>query len=112
MTRIAPIARCTTPKTSLSRSRISPAAALIWRFSRPMASSRSGQTPRARRVSSASSCTMTADIPTSRMSALAAGNRQFMVSAWSAKVSAVTRYSRSPAWARLWKAIESRCRWA
>ncbi len=51
-------------------------------------------------------------MPTSRMIAVVAGNRQFMVSDCRAKVSAVTRYSRSPAWARVWKAIDSRCRWA
>ena len=34
---------------------------------------------------------MTTDMPTSRMSAVTAGKRQFMVSACSAKVSAVTR---------------------
>ena len=55
---------------------------------------------------------MIAAMPPSRMIAVVAGNRQFMVSDCSAKVSAVTRYRRSPAWARLWKAMESRCRCA
>ena len=84
----------------------------ILRLKTAISANSSGTTVSDASVSFASSGSSTASMPASSTIAERIGSSPFMIMVWTAKLSAVMRYMRSPTFCRLWKASESRCRWA
>ena len=85
---------------------------MILRLKIAISTKSAGTTVSETSVKSGSSGTITKSMPARSTTAEMIGSSPFIITVWTAKLSAVMRYIKSPTFWRLWKASDSRCRCA